>query len=836
MIKRYLIKKLFFPFLLFAIVVGIFQNSYIQNKLINAFLPSGYSFYISKIKGFFPFCFSANDTKLSAENFDINIEELDFQVSKKLTCIKNIDIKRAEIKTKDSNSDFSISNIRYFLPLFGQKVVRKININELVINNNPVKNINFYYDKAKRENYLNLDSPYGKILMSWKIDMDQILVKINLNQSIIKASYNFKNNHINLDYNFEDQKINFNGNVINKSLKGIITFPYGIKFDSEIALDGNILKADLKNKKFDIFIKSRFDFNKFIIFIDNMTFRNLIKIKPFVIKDFSKVSDIIILLKKGMIKIADLDFSRNAFFLGNYYFQNVDFSQFQELNCSGILNGSAEYKKNSELIKLKLDNMSYDFVKIQSMIINANYSRDDLNGQILFNIYKLKNQADFKISLQNWLFSDKSKLENVSQGIFHIADYKLPNKQILNGDISYNIKSIGKLRNPELSGKLSLKKGSYINPIYGIYIKDITFDGRFANNNFIIDNIFAIDDSKKKGNIKGNGKIDLKNTGDANIFLKVNNLKLIDQNYFKGRLFGELNLNGNIFKKLSIMGKLYTNDPVLDISGILLMASRNIDILDNVYSVEKSLKPKTNNITSFPVEIPVNIDFKFNPNLKIIGFGVDSVWEGGAIINGDLPDIKYQMDIRMKQGKMDLINDTVFKLKNGNILINNFKNDISLSAEKKIEKVMVGARFQQINNSSRISFYSTPYLSDKDIMSYMLFDKPTSEISAGEGLALFSAMTKLSGHSSFDILDKMKTAFGIDSISIKKNIDSNQEEYNAISIGKKIGKFKVSVDQGTASDTTGVVVEADIAKNVKMSVDLNGRDSATAGILWSRRY
>ncbi|MDO4975331.1 MAG: translocation/assembly module TamB domain-containing protein, partial [Alphaproteobacteria bacterium] len=162
--------------------------------------------------------------------------------------------------------------------------------------------------------------------------------------------------------------------------------------------------------------------------------------------------------------------------------------------------------------------------------------------------------------------------------------------------------------------------------------------------------------------------------------------------------------------------------------------------------------------------------------------------------------------------------------------------DISLSAEKKIEKVMVGARFQQINNSSRISFYSTPYLSDKDIMSYMLFDKPTSEISAGEGLALFSAMTKLSGHSSFDILDKMKTAFGIDSISIKKNIDSNQEEYNAISIGKKIGKFKVSVDQGTASDTTGVVVEADIAKNVKMSVDLNGRDSATAGILWSRRY
>lgn len=835
MIKRYLIKKLFIPFLLIAIIFGMLQNNYIQNKLINSFLPSGYSVNISKIKGLFPLSFSTEKVKVISKDFDINIENLNFQISKKLVHIKNINIDKIEVITNGNNSEFSINDIRYFAQLFGQKIIQNISINTLAVNDKIFQNINFHYDKTKKENYLKADSPYGKISISWRINKNQIFADLNLNENNIKCSYEFNNKRLNLDYNFKNKHIYFDGNFTNKSLKGIITFPYDIKFESNLYFEKNTLKIELENKKLGISINSRFDINNFLIFIDKMTFRDILKIKPFVIKDFSKISDIIILLKKGLIKISGINFSEEKFSLGNFVFQNIDLSQFQKLNCSGILNGSAEYKNNHELIKLKLNDVIYNSIKTQLIEINANYQKDILSGNILFNISKLKNQADFKISLQNWLPFDKSKIENVSRGTLHIENYKLQNKQTLSGDISYNIKALGSLRKLDLRGEIFLKKGIYINPIYGIYIKNISLNGKISEGNFIISNISAEDDSKKKGNIKGNGRINWKDTGNAVISLKIDNLKLIDQNYLKGRLFGNLNLKGNIFKSISITGNLYTNSPVLDISGIILMASRNMDILDNVYSAKKTSKNESS-VPSLPIKIPVNVDFKFNPELQIIGFGIESTWEGGASIKGDISNIKYEMNIKMKQGKLDLIDNSVFKLKNGLILINNAKNDISLSAEKIIEKIMVGAKFQQINDSSKISFYSKPYLSDKDIMSYMLFDKPTSEISAGEGLALFSAMSKLSGHTNFDIFNKMKTIFGVDSISIKKNTDSNKEEYSAISLGKKIGKFKVSIDQGAGSDTTGVVVETDIAKNVKMSVDLTGRDAATAGILWSKRY
>jgi autotransporter translocation and assembly factor TamB len=116
-----------------------------------------------------------------------------------------------------------------------------------------------------------------------------------------------------------------------------------------------------------------------------------------------------------------------------------------------------------------------------------------------------------------------------------------------------------------------------------------------------------------------------------------------------------------------------------------------------------------------------------------------------------------------------------------------------------------------------------------------LFDKDSSDISTGEGLVLFTVMDKVTGVDSFSIIDKMKTTLGLDTITIKK-ADSNKGEYDAVSIGKKIGKIQVSVEQGAAAGTTGVTVETKVAKNAKMIVDMSGKNSIGAGISWSRRY
>jgi autotransporter translocation and assembly factor TamB len=119
----------------------------------------------------------------------------------------------------------------------------------------------------------------------------------------------------------------------------------------------------------------------------------------------------------------------------------------------------------------------------------------------------------------------------------------------------------------------------------------------------------------------------------------------------------------------------------------------------------------------------------------------------------------------------------------------------------------------------------------------MLFEKPAADMSSGEAITLLTVMGKLSGRRGFDIMDKVKTVFGLDMIEIKRN--SNTEtgnQYNSVSIGKSLGKVKVSLDQGAEKDTTKVVLESDIATNTKVNVDMTGKNNFGAGVAWHKRY
>ncbi len=303
---------------------------------------------------------------------------------------------------------------------------------------------------------------------------------------------------------------------------------------------------------------------------------------------------------------------------------------------------------------------------------------------------------------------------------------------------------------------------------------------------------------------------------------------------FDGKLFGAINIHGDLIKEIKIDGDLYSKNAKFDISNFVNMSNYSMEILD---SIKKESKKQVK--YSPKVKIPLNTNFKFIPYLEIIGFGVNSIWDGGAKIDGDISDINYKFETNLKNGIIDVAGKK-FTLKNGKILCSkDTKGSINMDivAVKKIEKRKVGARFVQNANGSDVFFFSKPHASKNDVLSYMLFEKPASEISTGETLTLITAIGKISGTGGLNVIDNIKTVFGIDSIEIKKHNNTNTDDtYNAISIGKKIGKLKVSVEQGGNKDTTSVFVEAEVAKNTKISVDMKGANNFGGGIFWNKRY
>ena len=829
MIGRYVIKKLCFILIFFLLIFGSLQTSFIQNKILKICFGENINVSFSQSLGIFPFNFSVKDLKISNKDFSFKTGNLHIKLSGKLTHIEKISIDKINVKSSE-DVNISFSDAELLLPIFIQKIVKKIDIKEIDIDGEIFKNISFSYDQDLGIRYLELVSKHGIISSSWKFDKKDIFANAKFNDISFHALYGVDDRHLNLDLNYKTKKINFDGIWNEKSINGTLSLPFNdLKPSVVISLEDEFLEIAFREEKANVSGEIEYDFNRSIVSVNNVIFDNGTVVTPFSIVDFSKISEMSILLKKGKINFKNIDLSNDKFSLGNSVFSEIDLSQFKDLNIKGIINGTGIYQENKEKIKLNLKNFEYESFKIPSIDINSEHSKHLTNLSVVFNLLKKKNKIDVKLSTEDWIIKKDSKLNLDSNGVFDISDYTLASNQIASGQLTYKLKAKGSISKPIFEGNMDLKNCMYANPLIGAYIRDIELDCEINKNNVVIKKIYARDDSKLKGVIRGNGKILFnKDKLVTDVSLKIDNFKIVDQNWLKGRLFGTLALKGNLLEKVNISGDLFSKDPTIDISGIILLSMRSLDLL---YNEKETTLAKS----KCPIKFPIDIKFETRPELKITGFGINSSWIGNAKVTGDLFDINYIATAKLKKGKINVA-DNAFKLKDGNILIDKNGIDIFLSAEKYIEKILVGAKFVQKGDISKIHFYSSPYLSEKDIMSYMLFDKASSEISTSEGMALFSSMNKLSGNSGFDIIGKMKTILGIDSIAIKKNNDRLKGEYDALSIGKKIGKLKVSVDQGSGKDTTNVVVEADVAKNTKVSVDLSGRDSMGAGILWSKRY
>ena len=314
--------------------------------------------------------------------------------------------------------------------------------------------------------------------------------------------------------------------------------------------------------------------------------------------------------------------------------------------------------------------------------------------------------------------------------------------------------------------------------------------------------------------------------------MDVDSLSVVDIKEFDGKIKGKLSVSGNLAENLKITGDLETTKADVDISNVVKMSSYSIDIVDSVKEKKKKEKRKIS------WKCPLDIKLLFKPCVKVTGFGINSEWNGGINISGDTSFVKYDGVLKLRKGNIN-VSGKKMSLKDGKVCFSDKNPDIifiEVSAIKSLDSTKVGAKFIQDEKGVRVSLFSNTHLQQKDILSYILFEKSVSEISSGEAITLYSISNNLSGRRDFDIIGKIKSVLGLDVLDIKRNQSNEHGEYNTISIGKKIGKMNISVDQGAGEHTTKVVVDTKIAKNTKLTVDLSGNDAIGAGIAWQKRY
>ncbi|MDR2458631.1 MAG: translocation/assembly module TamB domain-containing protein [Holosporales bacterium] len=820
-------------------VITALQVTFIQRKITQLLAGDTLRINFSEITGFFPFKFSVIGLKVANGEVGFSVDKLGIEMSKSMLHIKNLSAGNVVMKSVVPVRA-SLSSVRYIAPLFLQKIIKYVSIESLDYDGLVFTKLLFTYGRKIGTRRVKTMLRGNSLDCQWGIVGTSIIADVGINDILANVTYDTRTKRTSISVDYGKQRVSFDGLYDGGDrLLGTVSLPFmNMKLASELALKDDFLDAKLRSDQIGVSGSLEYNFNTNFIVCNNVRFDNGISMVPFIIKDDLTIPRMAVIMPKGKVHFRNINLSRGEFSPGDITVSNVDISHLLGPEYGGTLDGTCRFVNGSESVKLALTKFNVGSIKVPLINIGAAYSASGLGVKFSFEFMKKKNVIEAEVVAKDWIITKESSIKMKGTGKFNIADYRLPADQIASGTIVYNLSAAGSIANPVLRGNVSLKKGYYINSNAGIYLQNIRLDCNIKDNTVLVKNIYLTDGFKEPGNISGSGNVRVdQNTADVNLLLKVNNLSVIDRNWVNAKLVGELTIIGDLYEKCTIKGALNTSSAKVDISSMVFMSSRSINVpqdsAEDKATISNGMKTSADDSPSYFQNVAIDIDLK--SSLVVTGMGVDSTWNGGGSIAGSLSEVRYQMKLALAKGNVT-VNENTFKLKNGEMLIDNDHFNVNVSAEKHVDNTIVGAKFVQHNGDSCVKFYSVPYMPKNDVLSYMLYNKKSSEISTSEGLAMFSVMNKVTGMGGFDIINKMKSTLGIDSLGIKKNKNVANEEYDAISVGKKIGKVRISVDQGAAKDTTSVVVETKIAKNTKLSVDLSSRNLFGAGILWSRRY
>ena len=547
----------------------------------------------------------------------------------------------------------------------------------------------------------------------------------------------------------------------------------------------------------------------------------------------------------------------NGTWSGQVSVQNVPLSILQifesSLALNGTINGHAQITGDQSFPEvkgqLKISNVTYAPLtekKIQSLVdgeINFNWLPNTLNWKVEGHAKPtLSFVSDGKITLSNGWVQPSSQVQMELKGSLNLEIFSalLGSGDRINGILTTDLVVTGNIEQPLLKGGIQVTSGLYEIADFGTMIRDITLNAEAKGSRIVISSLTANDGTVKKdnsGQIIGQGHVELKQLFSplVDVRLDLTNFQVAQSDSFMDKATGPLFLKGEgVYSKV-------TGEVLLEPAELFLEEAASADIptlkITN-QQVEQKKQDQKNDSKLFPIELKLNAPKDF----KIEGFGLESSWGGIMMVAGTVGDPQLVGSIKADTGKLDVFGKSM-KIKEGTITYKETPKDdpylLIICVRDVDAETSVTFTIEGYASNPRFTFSSIPALPEEEILSRLLFGKELGKISVGQSLQLATAAAAMNGKKGLNVMDKIRSSFGLDTLELKdqKKADSyDTTGSQALSIGKEFGNVRVSIDQGVSTGTSKATLEAAVAPNLNVDLDVGGDKSSGLGLTWVKRY
>jgi translocation and assembly module TamB len=453
-----------------------------------------------------------------------------------------------------------------------------------------------------------------------------------------------------------------------------------------------------------------------------------------------------------------------------------------------------------------------------------------------------------------------------SGDLANMADLLPIGEDSLSGKFSLDGGVAGTLAAPSASGHLTISDGRYANFATGAVLTNLRADISGDRDRVTVREFSAKDSGS--GALDARGSVSLTGTApSADLTATLQNFRIL------GRDEGVLTAGGNItiagpIASPKITGQLTTGEGDLRIPDNLPPSVTKLQVVEvNSREVRTRAEPlhtpahrvvaKSKSSKPVPVKasapaVPAIVDMKIGLPGKIFvrGRGLDSEWRGKFALTGTSDAPKIAGGLEVVRGTFDILGKT-FKVTQGRISFDGATTlDPTLDIVAEILAADVVARVLVTGSASapKITITSTPTMPKEQILSYVLFNRPNTQITAAEGIQVAQAAATLAGGGP-GVLDRLRGRVGLDrlvlgsstgattSSSLNPAAGGSNTSGTSVSGGKYLAEgVYVGATQGLTPQSSKVVVEIEVRPRVTVEGDFSQKGSTGLGLNYKYDY
>jgi translocation and assembly module TamB len=213
------------------------------------------------------------------------------------------------------------------------------------------------------------------------------------------------------------------------------------------------------------------------------------------------------------------------------------------------------------------------------------------------------------------------------------------------------------------------------------------------------------------------------------------------------------------------------------------------------------------------------------------GHGINAEAAGDLHVAGSARDPQVTGGFDLLRGSLSLVGKRLVFTRGRVRFHRDVTPELDLVAETSSGGVT--ARISVTGPASRPSFAitSTPSLPEDEILSRVLFQQPSGNLSPFQAIELANSVATLSGRG--DAFEQLRRSLGVNSLNLSSSASGNGDPL--LSLGRAINdRVSVSVTTGARPRDNGVSLDLDVTRHIRLQagVDASGGSSAGVGAEW----